>query len=130
MMEGHARGLMTPHATTVRSSATLRELAQILDEGGFSGVPVVGGDDRLVGFLSELDIAHAMLSEGLDRPVADVMTEKVVTVDEFATTDEVVRLLRQHRIHHLPVVRAGIVVGIVTPMDVIRHFVGRGGDAA
>lgn len=128
-MKGHARGLMTPHATTVPRSMPLAEVARVLVTAGFDGVPVVD-DGVLVGFLSELDIAQAMLDGRIDKRAGDVMTERVVRVDEFATTDDVIRTLREHRIHHLPVVRNDVVVGIITPADVIRHFLDQGGDAA
>jgi CBS domain-containing protein len=51
------------------------------------------------------------------------MSTPVVTVDEFDRTDDVMRLLREHDIHHLPVVRKGRLVGIITPLDVIRFLV-------
>lgn len=125
-MKGHARSLMTPHATTVGEDATLREVARTLLEAGFGGVPVVDKEGELTGFLSELDLAQALLEGNLEGKARTAMTKTVVTVDEFATTDEVIRLLRAHKIHHLPVVRDGAVVGIITPMDVIRHFVSIG----
>ncbi|MFO0673846.1 MAG: CBS domain-containing protein [Polyangiaceae bacterium] len=128
-MKGHARGLMTPHATTVPRDMALADVARVLLTAGFDGVPVVE-DDVLVGFLSELDIAQALLDGRLGSRAGEVMSQRVVHVDEFATTDEVIRTLREHRIHHLPVVRNGVVVGIITPADVIRHFMGEGGDAA
>ena len=58
------------------------------------------------------------------------MTASVVSVDEFATTDDVIKTLRENKIRHLSVVRQGVVVGIITPSDIIRHFVGRGEDVA
>ena len=51
------------------------------------------------------------------------MSTPVVTVDEFDRTDEVMRVLREHAIHHLPVVRNQRLVGIITPADVIRFLV-------
>lgn len=129
-MKGHARSLMTPHATTVAPDASLTEVARVLVTAGFAGVPVVGAEGELVGFLSELDVAQAMLDGRLDGTVKDVMSTRVVSVDEFAPTDDVIRALREHRIHHLPVVRQGGVVGIITPSDVIRHFIGSGDDVA
>lgn len=129
-MKGHARSLMTPHATTVAETAPLTEVARVLISAGFGGLPVVGAEGQLVGFLSEIDLAQALLDGRMNGIARDVMATGVVSVDEFDTTDEVIRALREHRIHHLPVVRQGVVVGIITPADVIRHFVETGGDAA
>ena len=51
------------------------------------------------------------------------MTRSVITVDEFASADSVIRLLRLNQLHHLPVTRQGGVVGLITPQDVVRYFV-------
>jgi CBS domain-containing protein len=51
------------------------------------------------------------------------MTSNVVTVDEFTPADHVVQLLREHKIQHLPVIRQGVVVGLITPQSVIQYFV-------
>ncbi len=129
-MKGHARSLMTPHATTIVPDASLSEVARVLVTAGLAGLPVVNPEGQLVGFLSELDLAQAMLDGRFDGKVRDVMSTRIVSVDEFASTDDVIRALREHRIHHLPVVRQGTVVGMITPSDVIRHFIGSGDDAA
>lgn len=129
-MKGHARSLMTPHATTILPDASLSEVARVLVAAGFAGLPVVGTEGQLVGFLSELDLAQALLDGRFDGRVRDVMSTRIVAVDEFAPTDEVIRALREHRIHHLPVVRQGTVVGMITPSDVIRFFIDSGDDVA
>ena len=49
-MKGHARSLMTPHATTVQPETPLREVAETLLTAGFGGVPVVDKAGSLVGF--------------------------------------------------------------------------------
>ena len=47
----------------------------------------------------------------------------VVTVDEFDTAEDVMRIMRENNIHHVPVVRNRKLVGIVTPTDIIRYLV-------
>lgn len=129
-MKGHARSLMTPHATTVAADEGVTAVARVLIAAGFGGVPVIDGQGALVGFLSELDLAQAMLDEKFHGKVKDIMSTRIVSVDEFATIGEVIRVLREHHIHHLPVVRQGSVVGIITPSDVIRYFLEQGDDVA
>jgi CBS domain-containing protein len=125
-MTGHARSIMTVRVTSVAPGTPLAEIARLLVAGGFGGVPVVGRDGRLEGFVSETDLVNALLeSRGPDTQAVDVMSTPVIAVDEFDTTEEVMRLLREHAIHHLPVVREGRLVGIITPSDVIRFLVER-----
>jgi len=51
------------------------------------------------------------------------MSQPAIVIDEFAPSDEVIELLRREGIRHLPVVRAGKLVGIISPSDILRWFV-------
>jgi CBS domain-containing protein len=73
--------------------------------------------------VSEVDIMNALLQgRSLGMLAEEVMSSPVHTVDEFDLTDEVMALFREHRIHHLPVVRQEKLLGIITPSDVIRFL--------
>ena len=117
---------MTSPVASVAAETSLADIARQLIAGGFSGMPVVDGDQRVVGFVSEIDLMTALLN-GRDSttPASELMSSPVVSVDEFETTDEVMRLLRARSIHHLPVVRQERLVGIITPADVVRFLVER-----
>ncbi len=123
-MKGHARDLMSRHVTHVSPETTLAALASRMLEGPFGGLPVVDADSRVVGFVSETDLMGALLRR--ERPEVHaraLMTSPALVLDEFATTADVMRLFREERIHHVPIVRAGKLVGVVSPQDVIRYFV-------
>jgi CBS domain-containing protein len=123
-MKGHARNIMTGRVSAVGPDAWLADIARLLAAGGFGGVPVVDAGQHVVGFVSETDVMDALLrGRGAEARAADVMSTPVVTVDEFDRLDEVMRVLRERRIHHLPVVRQDRLVGIITPSDVIRFLV-------
>ena len=55
-----------------------------------------------------------------DRQVRDLMTQDVITVEEDTPLPEVARLLEEHRIKRVPVLRQGKVVGIVSRADLVR----------
>ncbi len=122
-MKGHARNLMATPVKSVSLGTPLSDITILLVEERISGVPVTDEDGRVLGMISEADIMNALL-RGLpmSTPVDDVMTTPVHTVDEFDLTDEVMELFRKHRIHHLPVVREEKLLGMITPMDVIRFL--------
>jgi CBS domain-containing protein len=122
-MKGHARNLMSTPVKSVSPGTPLSAIAILLAEEHISGVPVADEEANVLGIISDADIMSALL-KGLPlyTPVEDVMTTPVHTVDEFDLTDEVVRLFRKHRIHHLPVVRERRLLGIITPSDVIRFL--------
>jgi CBS domain-containing protein len=123
-MKGHARNMMTAPVVSVRLEASLAEIARCLASARIGGVPVVGAEGSVEGIVSESDLLDALLA-GRDpsTQAAEVMTRPVLSVDEFDRTEEVMSLLRKHRIHHLPVLRAGQLVGMITPSDVVRFMV-------
>ncbi|WP_224366585.1 CBS domain-containing protein [Hyalangium versicolor] len=123
-MKGHARNMMTAPVVSVGLDASLDEIARCLAAARIGGVPVVGAEGRVEGFVSESDLLDALLAERAPSTrAADLMARSVHSVNEFDRTEEVMSLLRQHRIHHLPVLRGGELVGIITPSDVIRFMV-------
>jgi CBS domain-containing protein len=123
-MKGHARNMMTAPVVSVGPDASLAEIARCLAAARIGGVPVVGADGRVEGFISESDLMGALLANwDPGTKASDLMTRFVYSVNEFDRTEEVMNLLRQHRIHHLPVLRGGELVGIITPSDVIRFMV-------
>jgi CBS domain-containing protein len=115
---------MTSPVTSVTTDATLATIADILATQHIGGVPVVDGEHHVVGFVSNTDIINAMLAgTSADATAFSLMSAPVVTVDEFGTADDVMRVLRENDIHHVPVVRSRKLVGIITPGDVIRYLV-------
>jgi CBS domain protein len=86
--------------------------------------PIVEGD-RLVGTLTDRDIAIRVVAEGRDPEstlVKDVATSDVVTVDPGQDLDEALRLMAEHQVRRLPVVEDdGRVVGVVAQADVARQ---------
>ena len=114
---------MTERVTSVDPDTALEVVARTLVAGRFGGVPVVDRDDRVLGFVSEGDLVAALLHDvGPEAPARDVMTTPVL-VDEFETTDDVLSVMRESSTDHLLVVRQNRLVGIITPLDVLRYFV-------
>lgn len=123
-MKGHARQLMTTRVAVTTAHTTLAEAARELGRLEVSGLPVVDDNGQVIGIVTETDLLHALLEDqSVETSVGTIMTSPVVTVDEFTPADTVARLLRTHRVHHLPVTRQGVVVGLITPQEVIRYFV-------
>jgi CBS domain-containing protein len=123
-MKGHARQLMTARVVVAAPDTSLAEAARLLAGVEISGLPIVEADGQVIGIVTESDLLEALLSPvAVETPVRTLMTTHVVTVDEFTLADSVIRLLREKRFHHLPVTRQGVVVGLITPQDVLRYFV-------
>jgi CBS domain-containing protein len=125
-VKGHARNLMSEKVFAVTGDTPLAEIGRLFVLESVSGVPVIDGDERVVGLVSETDLLAALLRGAAEEIVAhDVMSHPPIVADEFMATDDVLGLLRQAHIHHLPVVRDGRLVGIITPHDILRFYVER-----
>lgn len=101
---------------TIQENATISELYDLTRANGISGVPVLRGDD-LVGIVTRRDVRF---ETDLEKPVSAIMTprERLVTVREGAPSDEVQRLLHQHRIEKILVVNDDFdLCGMITVKD-------------
>jgi len=102
---------------TVTPDKTIREVIDLTRAKGISGVPVVDGNNEVVGIVTHRDLRF---ETKLDAPVASVMTpkERLVTVRENAPKDEVLKLLHQHRIEKVLVVSGDFELkGMITVKD-------------
>jgi len=87
-------------------------------------VPVVDAEQHLLGLVSTSDVVSLLQNgAGLEGKTArDAMSREPPAIDEFATAEEAIDVLRNALIRHLPVTREGRLVGLVTASDLIRHL--------
>jgi CBS domain-containing protein len=109
---------------TVRPTATVRDLLDTLAEHRI-GAAVVTSNGAIDGIVSERDIVRHLSAAGgglLDRAVSSIMTADVVTCRRDTTVEDLMRLMTDRRIRHVPVVDDdGALVGIVSIGDVVKH---------
>lgn len=119
------RQLMEDEVVTVAPTTPGLQIAQILTTGKFGSVPVVEGDHTLVGLVTEFDLIRAM-DEGkaLDTlTAADIMTRQVITVAQETPVTDVIHLMRERHMIHVPVTSGSTLVGIVARRDVLYGYV-------
>jgi CBS domain-containing protein len=123
-----ARDLMTPGPVSLHAAATVVEAMSFLTARDFGAAMVIDEAGHPLGVVTKTDLlVHAReRGPGLepdDTPVSEVMTPAVFSVRDVATARSVVEQLLTLNVHHLFVTDpAGIVVGVVTPVDVVRHL--------
>ena len=103
--------------TTIRSSKTIGELKQLTAELSISGMPVVDDGD-LKGIVTSRDFRYA---DDMDADVASIMTplDKLVTVSEGTSQDEVIKLMYENRIEKILVLdESKHLSGLVTMKDI------------
>ncbi len=87
------------------------------------GSVIVKEDERVVGVITKGDILRKAILLGVDaREVSckEVMTAPVLTIDPDVPVEEAAKMMTQHNVSKLPVIKKGKVVGIITSSDIIR----------
>ena len=105
----------------VNEHATVREILDLTEREQISGVPVLDGQGKLCGIVTRRDLRF---ESGYDKPVSEVMTprERLVTVREGASRQDIMTLLHRHRIEKLPVIDSEFQLqGLVTVKDIQKE---------
>lgn len=101
----------------------MNDALMLLKERSIGALVVTGPTPPLVGIFSERDAVRALATNGakaLETTVADLMSTDVQTCDETTTVTELMGLMTERRIRHLPVVHEGQLVGIISIGDVVK----------
>lgn len=140
---------MSRNIVKIGRSTPLRQIARVFMEEKADFLLVVDKEERLVGVITQKDILTPFIPEYFDflddidfisdfgsledsLPEAlenlilaeDIMVKEIITVGEDASLFKALALIYKHKVRHLPVVKEGKIVGIVTPADIIRALFG------
>jgi CBS domain-containing protein len=134
-----ASDIMTSPVVTVRTGTPVKEAAALLAARGFTALPVVDADARLVGIVTEADLMRDRIPRDprdrihTDTPrlpltapstVGAVMSAPVIAMDAGTDLADLADLLLERRLRSVPIVRGATLVGILTRRDLVR-VVGR-----
>jgi CBS domain-containing protein len=108
---------------TVTPGTSIAQLSQQLSTRRIGSVLVLDGEGAVAGIVSERDLVRALASHGakaMELEARQVMTRDVVTCDPDDSIDRVMQTMTQGRFRHLPVVRHGELLGLVSIGDVVK----------
>lgn len=115
---------MAKKIITVYDDVSIEEVCGILAKHGLSGVPVVDKNKKLVGFISERDIIANFGKKCLTQKAGDLMQREVIFIKYGTSIEEASKIFTEKKIRHLPIVKNGRVVDIISRKDIIKHLVG------
>jgi CBS domain-containing protein len=117
------RESMTPNPCTIDADKSVAYAAKMMRDEDVGIAPILEGD-RLVGVLTDRDVAVRVVAEGRDADqvkVSEVASGDLVTLDPDQDLDEALRLMARHQVRRLPVVEEdGRLVGVVAQADVAK----------
>ncbi len=113
--------LMAPAPLTCPPQTTVKEAAQIMHSRHISSVCILEGTE-LLGIATIRDLSGKVVGGALpfDTPIKDIMTPDPVTLSPSDIGSDVLHMMMERRIGHVPVTEAGKLVGIVTQTDLTR----------
>jgi len=141
---------MTKDVVTVSNEATVRELADIFDKQRFGTIPVVDNSGALMGIVTASDLVEQGKSlhiptvisifdwviplesdRNLERELhkmtaqtaGELCSREVITLSPSATVSEAADTMSNHKLHALPVVENGKLVGMIARIDIIRSMI-------
>lgn len=144
--------VMSRELVWIDESASVWDAFMLMRKHNVSGLPVRNEQGELAGIITEGDVLrdvkslhlpeHMKALESLlsswrqsryednvwkqsSRPVRDVMSSPVITVDEETNVGDVARIMLEERINRIPVVRDGKVSGMISRSDILRALVDR-----
>jgi CBS domain-containing protein len=122
MMGTKIAEVMTQRPRAVTLQMTVREAARLMDEEDVGSLPVVDEGERLIGIVTDRDVAVRVVGRGLDSDttvVGDVASTDVAVLTPDHDLDDALRLMAREQVRRVPiVVRENQLVGIVAQADV------------
>ncbi len=139
---------MNPNVVCARPDMTVREVERLLTQRHVTGCPVVDDTGKPVGVVSQFDlIAHeaprrtagsagrfysdvddyqdiALVPvDASDTPISEIMSRSLVSIEREEPLREAARMMRDRRVHRLLVTHKGVLVGIVSSLDLLAALV-------
>ena len=113
---------------TISASASIHDVVNTLNSHHIGALVVSSDGKRIDGIVSERDVVRAMpgkLDQLIGMHVRDIMTVEVHTCTPESTVAELMKMMTEHRIRHVPVVDGeGALISIVSIGDVVKNRVG------
>ena len=120
MLDGKQESL-----ATIAPSASVLDATKLMSEKNIGALLVIEGD-RLIGLISERDVAYKLVCVGdsaEETPVRAIMSAEVVYVTPNQTLEECMALMTEKRVRHLPVKDGDRLIGVVSIGDAVKSII-------
>ena len=115
-------GKAIPGVITIKPDASVRDLLTLLAEHNVGAVIVSPDGTEVGGMVSERDVVRR-LNDGdaiLDGPVTEIMTSVVHTCEPHHQIEELMQVMTEHRVRHVPIITDDKLTGMISIGDVVK----------
>ena len=118
------KSLMISNPVTVTESASIQQAIELMKDKGFRHLPIVSKDMKLKGLVTLADLKQGLIPAMVgDVSLKDLMITDPITVEPDDDLEIAARLIYEHKISGMPVVKSKKLVGIITDSDILRAFI-------
>ena len=111
---------------TLTEQDTLKSASEKLQKHKIGAMPVVSKQNNdIIGIVSERDLARFIFKDEFnnDLPVNKIMTKEIITCNLNTSVTELLEIMTQNKIRHIPIVEGKKILGIVSVGDVVNHVI-------
>jgi len=116
-----AKGRFVP---MISSNVLISDVIDKLEIDKAGALVVTDDGHTILGIITERDIARGLKTHGrnvVDKPVADLMSRNVRSCDVHQSVEDVLRLMDELQIEHVPITNNGALYGIINMLDLVKH---------
>ena len=116
--------LMIPNPITITAHASISDAIELMKINSIRHLPVVSKGNKLLGFITLADLKQGLIPSMLgDLSLRDLMIKDPITVNPDDDIEIAAKLIYNHKIGGMPVVKDGRLAGIITATDILRTFI-------
>lgn len=126
----NAKGETNQQVHTIAPEQTVLAALGVMAEKNVGALPVVK-DGKVIGIISERDYARKVALKGrssADTPVSTIMSERIITVSPSESVEACMGIMTDSRLRHLPVVKDGQLVGLLSIGDLVKEAIAEQAD--
>jgi len=110
---------------SIGRSQSVYQAIEMMSLKEVGALTVVSDSGELIGIVSERDYARKVILQGRlskETLISAIMTSEVISTDEDASVDECMALMTHRRIRHLPIVKEGQMIGMISVGDLVKSM--------
>ena len=126
MVGGLVAKLSKRECFTLSEFDTLKSASEKLQKHNIGAMPVLGKqNNEVIGIVSERDLARFIFRDEFknDLPITKIMTKQIITCNLNTSVTELMEIITQNKIRHIPIVDEKKILGIVSVGDVVNHVI-------